>query len=184
VPLRTEGKSPAAYLSTPQNPDLTMKPFHVFSFVQLCFCFLGLSFSSLLSAQVQPMPYAQDFESFSVCATNCGTTCNLTDGWLNAADDQNRLDRGSGRDQYQCHRTLFGPTPRYDHGPLSLLRVFLSLLWGRRYRSPAFAASGPVGAGGLGHRLLVAHVGLRYGRTACRPEPGWGATPGPWTLCR
>ncbi|MBL4706866.1 MAG: T9SS type A sorting domain-containing protein [Flavobacteriales bacterium] len=63
---------------------------------------------------LQSLPYTEDFESFSLCATttNCGATiCNLSNGWLNANDDDFDL------------RTNFGTTasagtgPSLDHNP-------------------------------------------------------------------
>ena len=35
------------------------------------------------------MPYVEDFESYSTCATTCGTVCPIGGGWINNGNDNN-----------------------------------------------------------------------------------------------
>jgi hypothetical protein len=48
---------------------------------------MALGLSTNLQAQVQSMPYFEDFETFTTCTGSCNSPCVLSGGWVNSTTD-------------------------------------------------------------------------------------------------
>ena len=73
---------------------------------------LGVIAPQILSAQTSTLPYAQTFENFSACIADCRFSCNMSEQWENASDDDTDWSIWFGKTSTQ----ETGPTTDYEPG--------------------------------------------------------------------